>query len=195
MTVNSGVCAGPPDGLRDVDEHVAREQAVPGVLGDDPHRQPVARVGAGVAVLHEESATLHVVEQALPQRVEMMRLERPIDLAPPDLVGARRLADDELVVRGSAGVLTGPADERSVDGDRPFPALDRFLVQRRNIQVPVDPGNVGDAVALEASRLLLRLCHPRNRIILDCGLGIGDRGLAVLPATDDWRPNSLRALA
>ena len=84
MTVNSGVCAGAPVALGHVDEHVPREQAVPGLLGDDADRQPVARVGAGVAVLHEELAALDVVEQPLVQRVEVPRLDRPVDLAPPD---------------------------------------------------------------------------------------------------------------
>ena len=73
ITVNSGVCAGPPVVLGHVDEHVAGEQAVPGLLGDDPHRQPVARVGAGVAVLHEQLAALDVVQQPLVQRVELPR--------------------------------------------------------------------------------------------------------------------------
>ena len=43
---------------------------------------------------------------------------------------ARRLADEELVVRRAAGVLPGPADQRPVGGDHAFAAPDGLFVER-----------------------------------------------------------------
>ena len=65
----------PPVGLLvfGQDEHVAGKQAVPGVLGHDAHRQAVVRVGAGVAVLHEQVAAL---QEALHAGVQLGELPR-----------------------------------------------------------------------------------------------------------------------
>ena len=41
--------------------------------GDDPHRQAVFRVGAGVEVLHEQLAALQIGEHALVQAGELRR--------------------------------------------------------------------------------------------------------------------------
>ena len=142
-----------------VDEHVLREQAVPGLLGDDPDGQPVPRIRARVAILHEQLASLDVVEHPAMERVEELRLDGPVHLAPPDLVLARGFADDELVVRGTAGVLAGPADERTVGRDQRFPAANGLLVERRHAEIPVHPRDVPDPVGFEA-RGLLRLSHP-----------------------------------
>jgi hypothetical protein len=78
---------------------VTRKQAVPRLLGDDPDRQAIARIGAGIAVLDEELLALAIVQHPLMHGIELGGLDRPVDLAPPDLVFARGLADDELVVR------------------------------------------------------------------------------------------------
>ena len=58
ITVNSGTCRLSVLGAADLHEHVAREQAVPGLLGDDADGHAVVRIGAGVAVLHEDVAAL-----------------------------------------------------------------------------------------------------------------------------------------
>src|SRR5690606_28803244 len=111
----------------------------------------------GVAVLDEQLLALAVGEHPLVNGVEVRRLDRAVHLAPPDLVFARRLADDELVVRRAAGVLAGAADQRAVDRDRRLAAADRLFVQRRHAQVRIHPGDIRDAVHLKTGLLLLRL--------------------------------------
>ena len=81
-------------------------------------------------------------DQVCVQRVELRRLHRPVDLAPGDVRLARRLADDELVVRRTAGVLAGAADERPFGGNHAFAASDRLLVQRGRRQIPAARASV-----------------------------------------------------
>ena len=59
----------------------------------------------------------------------MLEGDRMVDVAPPDLPGRRRLADDELVLRRAAGVLAGPDDERALRGDHALAGADGVLVQ------------------------------------------------------------------
>ena len=47
------------------DEQVVAEDAGPGRLGVGAHRAPLARIGADEAVLHEQLALEHVVDDAL----------------------------------------------------------------------------------------------------------------------------------
>ncbi len=121
--------------------------------------QAVTRIGPGVGVLDEDLLAFHVAEHALVQRLEPPRVNRPVDLAPPHLVFARRLADDELVVGRAPRVLAGAAHERAVDRDERLAPADRLLVQRRHTEVPGHARHVVDAVRLEAG-CLLPLCHP-----------------------------------
>jgi len=58
ITVNSGRMALEFIGALDLHEHVAGEQAVPGLLGDDADGQAVIGIGAGIAILHEHVAVL-----------------------------------------------------------------------------------------------------------------------------------------
>ena len=129
-------------GVELAQEHVAGEHAVPGGLGDDPQLQAVLGVGAGVAVLDEDVAALEVGLQPDLQQLEVLGVERLVVLAPPDLVLARRLADDELVVGRAPRVLAGPDDERAQMADGPLAATDRLLVQRRRRQVVEDGSDV-----------------------------------------------------
>ncbi len=131
-------------------EHVACEQGVPGPLADDAHRNPVHGACAGEAVLHEEVATLHVVAHLLVKRVEAFRFEGAVHLAPVDEVAARRLLDDELVVRRPPGVVTGFYGEGSQVGDEPLAAPDHLLVKDRGGGGPVDEVRVGDAVFFQS---------------------------------------------
>ena len=97
------------------DEQVAREEAVPRVLGDDANRQAVLRVRARRQQSWTNSSVpLSEREQVVPKRAEVRLGHRPVDAAPRDVPLRRRVADDELVVRRPAGVLPGPADERAV---------------------------------------------------------------------------------
>ena len=132
------------------DEEVAREQAVPGVLGDDADGEPVAAVGAGVTVLHEQLGAAQRRQQVLVQAVEVLDRHRPVRAAPGDVLLARRFPDDELVVRRAAGVVTGSADQRAFSGHEPFAAADGLLVQHGITQIPVRLGVV-DTFLFEAA--------------------------------------------
>src|SRR5688500_352959 len=76
--------------------------------------------------------------------------DRLVDLPPPDLVAARLLLDDELVVGRSACVRRGDRAERTAGRERAFAAPDRFLDERSAREVPVRrPAGLGDAVLIE----------------------------------------------
>ena len=95
-------------------EQVAAEDARPGGLGVGAHRAPPARVGADVAVAHEQLALGEVVDHALPQGVVALLADGPVEAAPPDpLVGVGRI-DEVLVLGRAAGVLarSAPAADR-----------------------------------------------------------------------------------
>ena len=70
-----------------------------------------------------------VVDEPGAQAVVVRLGDRPVDGAPPDLVVARRLVDDELVLRRAAGVLARPDDERAVGRDEALAMADGVLVQ------------------------------------------------------------------
>src|SRR5262245_27540687 len=92
------------------------------------------------------------------QHVERRRLHRPVDLAPGDFGLARRLADHELVVRRTAGVLPGFARQGTAGRNHGFVAADGLFVERRHGEVPSDA--IGfDTVALESPRALDASTH------------------------------------
>ena len=140
-------------------EHVAHEEAVPRLLGDDAQRQPVLRLRARVEILDEEVAALEEAEQAAEDLLELVGRERAVVLAPPDMLGGRRLADDELVLRGARGVLARVHDDGAAVDDPALAAEGDLLVERLGRQVPVDAARVRDAVVLEpvVARELARL--------------------------------------
>src|SRR5262249_44804385 len=74
----------------------------------------------------------------------------PIDLAPVDFVFARRLFDDELVVRRATRMLARVHDERAVGAQQPFPPPDRLLYERRRRQVPKNPSHVRDPMVFDS---------------------------------------------
>jgi len=103
-------------GALDLHEHVAGEQAVPGLLGDDADGQAVIGIGAGIAILHEHVAVLQEPLHTREQRAELIAAEGPVVLAPPDVFLGGMLLDDELVAAARAVCLpvlttTGPRCE------------------------------------------------------------------------------------
>jgi hypothetical protein len=102
--------------LRRAQEHVTREQAVPRAFGNDAHRHPVLRICADEQVLHVDVAALVVGQDLTVQVVELFRRRGAIDRPPPDVVAARRLLDQELVLGRAAGVLAGLDDQRAAGG-------------------------------------------------------------------------------
>ena len=83
-------------------------------FGDDADGQPVARVGSGESVLHEEVAALRVSHHAVAQGVELLLRKFFVDLAPEDLVIARRLAHDGFIFGRASGVLARVDEQRAV---------------------------------------------------------------------------------
>ena len=135
---------------RRAQEHVAGEQAVPGGLGNHAHLAAVVGVRADVAVLDEDVAALQVGEQAAVHEVEVVLLEVVVDLAPPDLVLAGGLADDEAVLRGASGVVAGSDHQRTEMSDGPLEAANRLLVESRRREVPERRPDVIDPVLLQS---------------------------------------------
>src|SRR5690606_90446 len=111
-------------------EHVAREQGVPSRLGDDPYPAAVFRIGADVQVLHEQLALRRMLARLPPQMVAVLRLDRPVHLAPVDRVAYAGLVDDEAVLRAAAGVWQGRGGERPLADQRALATGDRELHER-----------------------------------------------------------------
>ena len=131
------------------DEHVAGEEVVPGVLGDDADVDAVAGIGAGVAVEDEHVLAQQVLPGAGQQRLELLPLERPVDLPPPDVGVDRRVLDQELVVGRPARVRPRLADQGTLGGQHRLAALHRHLHQPRRRQVPVGRADPLDAVFVQ----------------------------------------------
>ena len=137
------------------DEEVAHEQALPRQFLDEADRQAVLGIRAGVEILHEEFLVLQVRDDVAAQRVEVGGLDRPVDLAPPDIALARGFLDHELVVGRTAGVRASAAHEGAVRGDVAFLAANRVLIQRGRRQVEVDRLRGMNPVRIQAAP---RLC-------------------------------------
>src|SRR5262249_30023737 len=75
--------------------------------------------------------------------------ERPIHLPPPDVLLARRLLDNEFVVRGTPCVLSRTHHERPFGRDQALVTTDRLLVQLGGGQVPIRAFDVLDPVLLQ----------------------------------------------
>ena len=135
--------------IADLQEHGAREEAVPGLLGDDADGQGVLGIGAGIAVLHKDVAALQVALQAGQQRAEVFAGEGTIVGAPPDAVFRGLLADHKLVRRRARRVLAGVHQHRSQVGQAALGAKHNLFVERRRAQVPVDAPQIHQAVVLQ----------------------------------------------
>src|SRR4029079_12528925 len=116
-------------------EQVASEDARPGRLGVYAQPPAVMRIGADQQVLAVEVLLRAVGDEPAPKPVVMLLADRPVDLAPPDLAGAGRLVDDELVLRRPTCVVTGPHDQRPLGSDQSLAGPDRILDQLRRGQI------------------------------------------------------------
>ena len=72
--------------FRRADEHVAREQGLPGAGGDQAHAHAVGRIGAGIQILREQFLALQIGLHAALQDGELLRRQLLVDLAPPDVM-------------------------------------------------------------------------------------------------------------
>ena len=66
-----------------------------------------------------------------------------------NLGGAGGLFDNEFILGRAAGIGAGAHYHRPQVGDEPFLLVDNFFVQRRGGQVPMDRGDVSDAMMLQ----------------------------------------------
>ena len=125
------------------DEQVAREQAVPRQLSDDPHTQPVARVGTGKHVLGVHLVGRDELLHPAHQSVEFVGGDWLVARVPPDRVLAGRLSDEELVLGRAPSVLAGLSRQGAGGHDRGFASPHRVLVKGRRAQVAAFDGNLG----------------------------------------------------
>jgi hypothetical protein len=122
------------------------------------------RMGADVEVLAVDRAVGDVAHETRAEAVVVLLADRLVDLAPPDLRLARRLADDELVLRRAAGVLPGADDERSVRRDDALPVADGMLVELCRREVAVRRVEVRRGIAKLGRRHGLLLASARGRV-------------------------------
>ena len=139
-----------------VDEHRPGEEGMVGVVGDDPDRDPVLRVGARKGVDDVEVGAADVRDHLLAQALEPVLRDLRVDVAPPDPVGRARLAHDELVLGRPTSVRPRVDGERTTFGDRALAALQRVVVEERRRRVPVDLTRGLDPVLAEAAALFGR---------------------------------------
>ena len=126
--------------LRRPAEEVAGEDAGPGGLGVDAEAAAVLGVRTDVHVLCVELLVRDVLDEPRPETVVVLLADLVVHVAPPDLVLAPGLADDELVLGRAARVLAGVHDERAVGGDGALAGADRVLVELGHRQVGDDAG-------------------------------------------------------
>ena len=141
------------------EEHVAREDGVPRLLGNDSDRDAILRVGADEAILDEDLPAAKVLEQPLADGEEALPIIGHVDLAPPHVRLARRLSDDEFVVGRAPSVLPGPDDQGAVGSQVTLAPAEGFLHQRRRVEVRVRRLEASDAVILEPVTALDALLH------------------------------------
>jgi len=124
--------------IADGDEHVAGEQGVPGLFGDDAHRQTILGIGSRVAVLDEDILVLQVALDPAQQGGKIIIHKGPVVLSPPDPLRGGILANHELVFGGAGAVFAGSHHHRSPAGQLTLAPQDDLLVKAGGGQVPVD---------------------------------------------------------
>ena len=128
----------------------ADEQVVPGQFVDHPHLDAMLGLRAAEQVGDVELVLLAKRgEEIRLERGEMFRRHGDVGLAPPDGVRRLRIADDELVLGRSAGVLAGLHHQRTVRREHAFTVADRVFDQRRRAEIGEDRGPGGDALPVE----------------------------------------------
>jgi len=112
-------------------EHGAGKQTMPCRPRDDSDGHAVGRIGARKTILNVEILHLQVGQQAVIKRVEFCVVKGPVDLAPPHLILAALLADDELIIGRAARVVAGSHGQRSLVAEEPLAPAYHVLVKGR----------------------------------------------------------------
>ena len=106
-------------------------------------------IGPDVQVLDEQLALRRVRPRLGPQPARVLRLNRPVDLAPVQGAPHAGLVDDEAVVRAAPGMRAGRGAQRAVPDQHAFTTGDGQLRQRGRGQVPADQAVRGEAQIVE----------------------------------------------
>jgi len=114
------------------EEQMAGEQAVPGQLGDHADGHTATGIGARVNVLDEHVPVHQIGVQPVQETAEFRRAERPIVLAPPDVVFGGRFAGDERVIGRPVRVPAGVHQDGPVGGQPALAAEHDLFAQRRD---------------------------------------------------------------
>ena len=118
------------------DKQLPHKQAVPGKIIDDPNRQAIRSVRAGVEVLHEQFiSAAQIINYAVVERVKLLRFKWLIDATPVDQLFGGVVADGEFVFRRSPGMLPGVANQGAIAGQPCFAAANGVLDQRALAQI------------------------------------------------------------
>ena len=132
LAVGGQLLGGGPD-QQVVDEQVLRSQLV-----DDAELLGVLGVGAGKAVEDEDLVALEISGDLAHQSVKALLGDGAVDLAPGDVVMDGGGVHDELVVRGTAGVLAGGDHQGAGIAELALAAAKSSLNQLGGAQVPID---------------------------------------------------------
>lgn len=125
-------------------QQIADEERVPGEFGHYPRWQGVIRVGAADQVLNEKIAAFRMGQHVLMQHGEMFRRHRLV-VVPPDLAVGIAVADDELVLGRTAGVLTGQRTKCTICCQLRLAATDRLFIKSRFQEVVANAGSLPQA--------------------------------------------------
>ena len=116
---------------------------------DDPELFGAGRIGAGEAVEHIQLAVLQIGGHLGTDRLIFFERDRTVHLAPGDLIVDLRNIHNELVIRRTAGILTGFHTERAGIAQDAFSALQRFLNEFGRGHVAVDRSGIDNAQAIQ----------------------------------------------
>src|SRR6185437_2171146 len=94
-------------------------------------------------------AALEIGAEAPSHALEHRFVDRPVDVAPPDVGFARRLLDDVLVFGRSPGKSAGARDKGAASADQTLAATDGILVQDRHRQIPMGGGDIAHPLLVE----------------------------------------------
>jgi hypothetical protein len=79
--------------------------------------------------VYEHIAPLQEPLQSAVYLVELLRTDRPVVFAPPDVVLGARLADNEFVLSCPGGVLTGGHGHRALMGEPTLTAEEDLFIE------------------------------------------------------------------
>ena len=142
----------PPGRLALRDEHILREQAVPGEFGHHANGYAIEHIGTGVAIHRKEFSAGQVRHEITVELVEGGFTHRSIHRAPIDQATRRWFVNDELVVGHSSRVRAGSGDQGPFRGKSGLSALKSNLIELRHVEVPQDPCGGRQPDCVEAAR-------------------------------------------